>query len=340
LSDDLALKGGAELSLPNCLYLEITNRCNLRCRGCIQYRGGWEQERDMSLQEIIMITDQVPGLERAVLHGIGEPLLNERLPAMIRHLRNRNVIVNFNSNGTLLNKEWQKTLIETGLDELHISLDAASANCYTAVRGIDKFDLIVSNVASFSESLKRKRISNPRLSFWFIGSKRNMSELPNLIRLAAKVGVKEVYLQRLVYFLDGERYGLARPDETLRSTDSEASRLIKESQVIADRVGVQFSASGLREPALSIQGEAVAKSPWRRCYRPSSLMYITANGNVLPCCISPFSTTDYNNIILGNVFESSLADVWFGRKYQLFRKCHQTTLPPKSCRGCGVHWSL
>jgi radical SAM protein with 4Fe4S-binding SPASM domain len=339
LSDYLTIER-EKLNLPKSLYLEITNRCNLRCRGCIQYRGMWEPERNMSLQEIVMITDQVPELERAVLHGIGEPLLNEELPAIIRHLKDRNVIVNFNSNGVLLNEEWQQILIETGLDELHISLDAASADGYTAVRGIDKFDLIISNLTSFSESLKRKQVSNPRLSLWFLGSRGNMSELPALVRLAAKVGVKEVYLQRLVYFLDGERYGLARPDETLNSTDPAALRLIRESQAIADRLGLRFSASGLREPVLSIQGEPTSLSPWKRCSRPFSLMYVTANGNVLPCCISPFSTTDYDYIVLGNVFESSLADVWFGDKYQLFRKQHQTTLPPKCCRGCGGHWSL
>jgi MoaA/NifB/PqqE/SkfB family radical SAM enzyme len=329
-----------ELNLPECLYLEITNRCNLRCRGCIQYRGMWEPERNMSLQEIVKITDQVPELERAVLHGIGEPLLNKDLPAMVRHLKNKNIIVNFNSNGVLLSEEWREELIETGLDELHVSLDAASAGGYSAVRGIDNFDLIINNVASLSESLKRKQIANPRLSLWFLGSRENISELPDLIRLASKIGVKEVYLQRLVYFLDGERYGLARPDETLLITDSKATRVIRESRAIADRLGVLFRASGLKEPIVSIQGELASLSPWKRCYRPFSLMYITANGNALPCCISPFSTTDYNNIVLGNIFESSLADVWFGRKYQLFRKQHQTTLPPTCCWGCGIHWSL
>jgi radical SAM protein with 4Fe4S-binding SPASM domain len=69
-------------------------------------------------------------------------------------------------------------------------------------------------------------------------------------------------------------------------------------------------------------------------------MYVTANGNVLPCCISPFATVDYDSIILGNVFKSSLEEIWTGSKYVNFRKQHQTATPPKSCRGCGVQWSL
>ena len=81
------------VNLPKCLYLETTNRCNLRCRTCILYRGGWEPERDISLEELQMISEQLPGLNRAVLHGIGEPLLNRELPAMIRHLKGREMTV-------------------------------------------------------------------------------------------------------------------------------------------------------------------------------------------------------------------------------------------------------
>ena len=73
------------LNLPKCLYLEATNRCNLRCRTCIIYRGGWEPERDIVLEELIMISEQLPDLERAVLHGIGEPLLNRDLTRSEEH---------------------------------------------------------------------------------------------------------------------------------------------------------------------------------------------------------------------------------------------------------------
>ena len=119
-----------ELQLPKILYIETTNRCNLRCKGCILYRGNWEPERDVSLSELIKITDQVPDLEQVYLHGIGEPLLNNELFAIIRHLKRRKVYVLFNSNGILLNSQRQQDLITAGLDELRISLDAASSQGY------------------------------------------------------------------------------------------------------------------------------------------------------------------------------------------------------------------
>ena len=97
------LNADQNLKLPKVLYIETTNRCNLRCKGCILYRGNWEPERDVSLSELIRITDQVPDLEQVYLHGIGEPLLNKELADIIRHLKSRKVYVLFNSNGILLN---------------------------------------------------------------------------------------------------------------------------------------------------------------------------------------------------------------------------------------------
>jgi radical SAM protein with 4Fe4S-binding SPASM domain len=331
---------GSELNLPSDLYLEPTNRCNLKCKGCIQHRGIWEPKRDLTLQELRAICDQLPEIRRVALHGIGEPLLNEALPGMIRYLKGRDAIVLFNSNGILLDANHQNQLLDSGLDELRISLDAASEAGYKAIRNSDQFACILTNVRTISERINAARTVGPKLSIWFLGTKDNISELPSLVRLAASLGVQEVYLQRLVYFQDDAGFGLARSEKTIRDSDIRIIQLIRESASIADKMGVNFNASGLRDPITSIISTPGAPSPWTKCYRPTTLMYITANGNVLPCCIAPFATSDYNSIILGNAFRSLLAEIWHGPKYSRFRELHQTQNPPNSCKGCGVLWSL
>ncbi|MEE9120144.1 MAG: radical SAM protein [Syntrophobacteria bacterium] len=326
--------------LPKCLYVETTNRCNLRCRTCIIYRGGWEPERDISLEELIMISEQLPDLERAVLHGIGEPLLNRDLTEMIRHLKNKNVTVLFNTNGILLNKQQQEKLIGSQVDEIRISLDAASSNGYKAVRDSDKFDLIVNNIRTMTKRLHSRKLSQPKLSLWFLGNQENITELPKLIELAALMGIRELHLQRLVYFLDDEGYGLANSQSSLTNPDMEVSQLIHRCLERARELGIFFSGSGLTDPVHSVRGSPPDAAPWRGCFRPWEVVYITAQGNALPCCISPFSTVDYSSIILGNIFERPLEEIWWGEKYQDFRKRHQTATPPKCCQGCGICWSL
>ena len=330
----------SNFKLPKHLYLETTSRCNLRCRVCILHKGSWEPQRDLSLKELIMICDQLPILERVALHGIGEPILNQELPNMIRYLKKRKAFVFFNSNGILLDDICQNQLIDAGLDELRISLDAASPAGYKTMRNSDKFNLIVSNVKAFSERIKSLHVSHPKLSLWYLGTRENISELPDFVRLAAAIGITEVYLQRLVYFQDHEGYGLAKSEKTLRNSDTATAELIHESYDIAERSGVRFNASGLNNPLESVQTGIRNPLPWKRCYRPTTLMYITANGNVLPCCISPFSTSDYDSIIMGNIFDISLAEIWSGHRYRVFRKQRQTENPPKCCKGCDILWSL
>jgi MoaA/NifB/PqqE/SkfB family radical SAM enzyme len=135
--------------LPVCLYLEVTNRCNLLCTTCPRTYVELEPPADMSWELFTSIVDQVPGLTRAVLHGVGEPMLVKDLPRMVRYLKERGVYVLFNTNGTVLNERNGRALIEAGLDELRVSLDASTRESYIAVRGKDYFGRILRNVRAF-----------------------------------------------------------------------------------------------------------------------------------------------------------------------------------------------
>src|SRR5437764_14269910 len=128
---------------PVCVYLETTNRCNLLCTTCPRTYAELEPPADMSWELFVSIVDQIPDLQRAVLHGVGEPMLVRNLARMVRYLKQRGTYVLFNTNGTLLNERNGRALIEAGLDELRVSLDAANAKSFLAVRGKDYFGRIL-----------------------------------------------------------------------------------------------------------------------------------------------------------------------------------------------------
>ena len=69
--------------LPRELYIESTNRCNELCDQCPRTHLGREEQADITLAQVIAITDQFPVLDRVVLHGLGEPMLNPELPAIV-----------------------------------------------------------------------------------------------------------------------------------------------------------------------------------------------------------------------------------------------------------------
>src|SRR5438067_7314397 len=141
---------------PVCLYLDTTNRCNLLCTTCPRTYAELEPPADMSWDLFTSIIDQVPDLVRAVLHGVGEPMLVKNLPRMVRYLKDRRVYVLFNTNGTVLNERNGRALIDAGLDELRVSLDAATPKSYKAVRGKDFFARILRNVRAFRALQERE----------------------------------------------------------------------------------------------------------------------------------------------------------------------------------------
>src|SRR6266567_1998175 len=200
--------------MPVCLYLETTNRCNLLCTTCPRTYAELEPPADMSWELFTSIIDQIPGLQRAVLHGVGEPMLVKHLPRMVSYLKERNVYVLFNTNGTVLNEKNGRALIAAGLDELRVSFDAANAESYRAVRGKNYFHRILKNVRAFRELQEREGHDRPQVSAWLTGLRETVEQLPDFVRVAAETGVKEIYLQRLVFF-DEDAIGHATPDQAL-----------------------------------------------------------------------------------------------------------------------------
>jgi MoaA/NifB/PqqE/SkfB family radical SAM enzyme len=322
---------------PLCLYLEATNRCNLLCETCPRTFEALEPPADMDFDLFRSIVDQAVGLKRAVLHGVGEPMLVRALPQMIRYLKDRGVYVLFNTNGTLLREKRFVELIDAGLDELRVSLDAADAKTYALVRGKPFFDRIVRDVTLLTDYQRRMGVTHPRVSLWLTGLKETVDQLPDFVRLAARMGVREVHLQRLVF--DEAGFGMARAQSSLfEATQADEQAAIDAAAAIARDLGVTLDASGATEPGLSLK--RTDDTPWTGCRRPWSLMYFTAHGRALPCCIAPFSARGYETYTLGDAKAQTLAEIWNGPAYQDFRAALRSDAPPKPCANCGLRWSL
>jgi MoaA/NifB/PqqE/SkfB family radical SAM enzyme len=324
--------------LPEELYLEVTSRCNLRCRTCPQFFGMPEQPADLTIERFHAIVAQFPRLRRVVLHGIGEPLLNRDLPEMVRHLKGRGAYVLFNSNALLLRGRWPRRLAECGLDELRVSIDSGAPETYRAVRGVDGFARILANLRLLREAKAALDSETPRVSLWMTGLRANVRELPALVRTAHEAGIAEVYLQRLVF---SER-GLARADQSLfgRASDEELDA-VRRAAALADELGITLRGSGEVQPIEQVAGADGPNAPRRACMRPWKLTYVTANGTVLPCCMAPFTSAPYPSIVLGNVAQYPVADVWNGERYRRWRSALLSESdPPAACRGCGADWSL
>ncbi len=335
---DLAA-GGSPLPSPVEAYFEVANRCNSKCATCPVTFSPQEDAKQLSLDEFKALAAQMPELRRAVMQGIGEPLLNRDLAPMIAHLKQRGVYVVFNTNAALLTRRRQIELIDTGLDELRVSLDGSTPETYLKIRGIPAFDRVVANVQEMVATKRERSVSTPRLSFWVTGMQENLAELPSVIDLAARIGVEEVYLQRMVYGFGED--ALARADQSIYAGyRQEAEVIIAEAERRATAQHVRFRGADALSPRASIVDRAPHSEPWRACSRPLRLAYITAQGTALPCCIAPFTDAPYDSIVLGNYLRDGIQAVWDGDAYRKFREQLYSSDPPAACRNCGLAWSL
>ncbi len=329
-------------SLPKSLYIEPTNRCNSLCTTCPRTFFPMEAPADMSFERFKAIVDQFPVLERVVLHGLGEPMLNHDLPEMIRYLKARpeKTYVIFNSNSLSMTQRRAEELVESGLDEYRASLDGATHETYLAVRGVNALPKVIRNLRLLVATRQRMRSATPHISSWFIAMRENLHELLDVIRLSHEVGIDDFYMQRFVYF----GTGLGVEEQSLyHRLKRDESTLVEQAETICEELGMRFSAAGASTPVEMMSSEVQSSHPWSECRRPTTLSYITANGNVLSCCFVPFVSHNYaqtGQYILGNAFEQPFTEIWSGAAYNEFRRRILTDQPNDCCRGCGSKWSL
>jgi MoaA/NifB/PqqE/SkfB family radical SAM enzyme len=258
---------------------------------------------------------------------------------MIAYLKERGVYVVFNTNAVLLTRRRQVELIESGLDELRVSIDGSTPETYLKVRGIPAFERVTANVEQLIATRRELGADHPRVSLWVTALRENLPELPGVIDLAARLGVDEVYLQRMVFgFDDG---ALARREQSVYEGWREtAEAIIDDAERRALAQGVSFRGADALSPRESIIDRRPQSEAWRACSRPLRLAYVTAQGSALPCCIAPFTDAPYESFTLGNYLEQGVASVWQGEAYRQFREQLYSSTPPAACRNCGLAWSL
>jgi MoaA/NifB/PqqE/SkfB family radical SAM enzyme len=322
--------------LPAELYLEVTNRCNLACRTCPQFSGMAEAFADLSLAQVRGIVGQLPVVERAVLHGIGEPSLNAELPEIIAYLKDRGAYVLFNSNGLALTGARMRRIVAARPDEIRVSVDAATRETYQRVRGVDGLPRILRNLRALAAFRDAGSSTTPVLSLWMTLMHENVRETPDLVRLAHLAGIAEVYVQRLVF----TGAALAQKQHSLfGDARGEELEALQAAEKLAVELGVRLRGSDEAQPAEHVASGGSGPA-YSSCRRPWRLVYVTAQGNVLPCCIAPFAARRYESIVLGNAFRQPIQEIWQGERYQAWREGIESEHPLDPCDRCGIEWSL
>lgn len=134
---------------PLILHLEVTNICNLSCKMCPRSHMTRELGyMDFSLFKSII--DQVAGkVDYVELYLFGEPLLHPQFSEMVRYCKDSGLCVAVSTNGTCLTESKCRSLVDSKVDFLTISLDGVSEATYSRIRGSISYDKVLSGVENF-----------------------------------------------------------------------------------------------------------------------------------------------------------------------------------------------
>ncbi len=279
---------------PFIIQLEVTGRCNLKCNfGPVNDRSvqNFMHRDDMTVELFDRFLQQCRefGQPIKVLRfiGNGEPFLNRNITTFVRKAKESECFnkIEITSNGTLLNEQLSRELVEAGLDTLKISLEAVDDATFYDIAGVH---------------VDISKLRN-ELEFFY----KNRSE--------CKLYIKTT--------------------DVALNTEEQHQKFISEYESICDYFFVEKITDIWPEYSSNIGKKQrynrtdVPSDPI--CIQPFDLLSITADGTVSPCC------ADWKReLVLGNIAEKSLLDMWEGEelkklRIQLLKK--ERDLPCKVC---------
>lgn len=308
---------------PRLVEVEVTTRCNLKCKMC--ENAYWTQRgQDMSFEQFKGIIDQFPKLRWIGMTGIGTSFLNKDFMKMLEYVKEKDPAISIELFDTFyfIDEKRAKKIVEMGVDFFYASIDGATKETYEKIRIGSDFDRVMKNLETLIKIKKEKGSYFPEIAFHFIISRDNVHEIPMFVDVIANRfgadNIDHIFFTRVLHVYDEIKDIVVDVPE----------ELVCEANEKASRYGIELRWN---------KNIPSCKPPTRECtvwVEP----FIFVDGTVVPCCAANEANKRafQKEHSMGNVFEQSFKDIWHGEKYTQFRKkLHSGTIPVQ-CTICPI----
>ncbi len=173
---------------PFLVVWNYTNLCNLRCKHCYQHAGKQSQD-ELTTDERLAIIDQLDENNvSALAFSGGEPLMCSDIFQVARYAHEKGIYISIATNGTLLTRENVARLKKAGVGYVEVSLDGATEESHERFRGIRGcFEKTI-------EGIKNSVKAGIYTCIATTATKHNIKEIPEIVELAKRLGVKRVII--------------------------------------------------------------------------------------------------------------------------------------------------
>ena len=329
------------------LYIEPTSGCNLKCQTCIRHTWN-EPFGNMSaeiFEKVVRSLKSFPHLQSVMLAGFGEPLFHPEVGRMVFRLKKESKArVEITTNGTLLQEDLARALLEAGLDRLWVSFDGTSETSFNDIRHGANFRTVLRNVQRMRELATVMNLSLA-IGISFVVIRDNIDDIKNIEELIREVGADKVIISNVLpYTEEMERKMLC----LLALTCETFASLPGKPQISLPRLDINYLT---KEPIYHLlKGyqnlfmiDKSISAPTRSCrFIKDGTTFIRWDGKVAPCMALLHEHLTYlyglerriKPYFLGDLNQQSLEEIWSSREYHDFReKIYQFDFSP--CHICG-----
>lgn len=303
-------------SYPRRIVLELTNTCNLNCIMCGRSHADFIPHF-FDPDWLNIIEPAFKYAEEVTLMGWGEPSVHPRFQSFLEFASNYQVKKYILTNGVLLDK-MSPWIFEYGVNILAISLDGPNEAINNNIRKGSDFNKIINNI---KDLVVRRYFANvkPYINTVTTLMKSNIESFPQMVSLAAELGIEEV---KAVYLTAFSKEFEA---ETLYDIPERTKEIFEMAAEKAERYNITLSLP-------YIPGEdPAANANHKQCHLTWRDLFIGCDGTIRTCMSS-------ENILMplpaaGTPFESG---IWNSGAFMDFRERVNSTneLMNKACRTC------
>jgi radical SAM protein with 4Fe4S-binding SPASM domain len=322
-------KSGGVIGMPAHVQVEITNACNLRCQSCHRDLL-YPETTTMTFEQFKKIYDEIRPVKINV-SGLGEPFLNPDVFKIIGYAKAGGSAVNCATNLTLVGDKIDR-IIESGINQLKVSIDAATAQTFLKIRKFDLYETLVGNIRKINARKKELLVNHPDIRFNFALQKDNIDELIPVVELARDLDIRAMFIQYLAYVDREDRKEKLVGDltqEKIKSVITEADALTKKYGIATN---IDMWITEFDYFWQNMQPGQYFSPDNRPCYFPWFSSWVDATGDVRPCPVIPWRR---GVAIMGNVYTDSFRSIWNNETYRNFRRVHVCgSRPTDVCKTC------
>lgn len=332
------LDGKHSFTGPEHVVIDLTNRCDNNCIGCWTKSPllgtntpdkAWHRQQ-LNTELVLRLIDDLAAMGTSIIRftGGGEPFLHKDIFECIKAVKKHNIFCAVTTSLNMIDHDEADQIIASGLDELSVSLWAASPAEYRAThpnKTEKTFTRITSTLLHIADKRKKgcwnffsgSNEQGPQINLLNVISKMNFTGVEAMYDYGLRVKADSIYFT-VVDIIEGCTDCLLLSDVDRRFVSEVCRRIRKKNRTLLGNSRIFLDNFEGFQDRISDHEARDGKYDKKRvetipCTIGWLFCRVMADGQVAPCCRGV-------NIPMGNLHNRSFKEIWFSEKYNNFRK--------------------